>query len=201
LSSPGLFVNRCGLAISCDNGLTWQRVSEAPLSLIDGQDPIGIGTVFVLRENNETWKMWYTTFREWRELPEGGWRHYYHIKYAESHDGINWTKPPDNMAIDFVDEKEYAIGRPMVIKEASGYRMWFCTRSLGEAYKIGYAESTDGRKWKRRPSGIETSPSGWDSEMVEYAYVIKQSRDYLMFYNGNGFGASGTGLAVAGMQG
>ena len=197
LSAPGLFVNRCGLAISDDDGDTWRRWSEAPLDLIDEKDPIGIGTVFVLREANASWRMWYTTFREWRKTPEGYWRHYYHIKYAESEDGIHWRKPDDNIAIDFADDKEYAIGRPMVIRERDGYRMWFCTRSDGSSYRIGYAESSDGRTWIRHPSGIEPSASGWDSDMVEYAYVLKQDDDYIMFYNGNDFGGSGTGVAVA----
>lgn len=195
-SAPGFFVNRCGLAISDDNGATWRRWSEAPLALIDERDPIGIGTVDVLRERPDFWRMWYTTFREWRQMPDGSWRHFYHIKYAESADGIHWEKPSDNLAIDFADDKEYAIGRPAVVKEADGYRMWFCTRSDGATYRIGYAESPDGRRWTRQPSGIEPSTTGWDSEMVEYAYVVKRDADYLMFYNGNGFGASGTGLAI-----
>jgi len=81
--------------------------------------------------------MWYTTFREWRELPGGGYRHYYHIKYAESGDGILWTKPARNIAIDFADDAEYAIGRPMVVQEPDGLRMWFSTRSEDATYRIG----------------------------------------------------------------
>ena len=197
LSSPGLFVNQCGLAISNDNGDTWQRWSEAPLPLLDNRDPVGVGTVFVLRETNGIWRMWYTTFREWREMPDGSWRHYYHIKYAESDDGIHWRKPEDNIAIDFADQDEYAVARPMVIKEHGLYRMWFCRRSVGSTYRIGYAESEDGSLWQRRPCGVEPSESGWDSEMVEYAYIVKRGKEYIMFYNGNGFGATGTGIAVA----
>ena len=197
MGQPGLFANQCGLAISRDGGATFQRWSEAPLPLHDGRDPIGIGTVFVLRDAPDRWRLWYTTFREWRALPAGGWRHYYHIKYAESADGLHWQKPTDNLAIDFANEREYAIGRPMVLRESDGYRMWFCTRSLDDCYRIGYAESPDGRRWTRRPSGVEPSPSGWDSEMVEYAYVLREPDRYVMFYNGNGYGAAGTGVAVA----
>jgi hypothetical protein len=196
ITQPPFFVNRCGLAISEDEGLTWTRRSEAPLDLLDGNDPIGIGTVCILRENDRSWRMWYTTFREWRSEPNGAWTHYYHIKYAESEDGIHWIKPNPNIAIDFVGQ-EYAIGRPWVIREADGYRMWFSTRSHGGSYRIGYAVSSDGRSWTRRPAGIDPSPSGWDSEMIEYAWVMPRARDYLMLYNGNGFGASGTGWAVA----
>jgi len=195
-TSPGLFVNRCGLAISHNNGQTWQRWSEAPLPLVDDSDPIGIGTVFVLRERNDFWRMWYTTFREWQKTPEGSWRHYYHIKYAESTDGIHWQKPENNLAIDFIGD-EYAVARPMVIKESGFYRMWFCKRSIGSTYRIGYAESEGGHCWQRKPCGLKPSESGWDAEMVEYAYVIQRDGEYIMFYNGNGFGASCTGIAIA----
>ncbi len=197
MAPAGMFANQCGLAISCDNGASWTRWSEAPLPLLDARDPIGIGTVFVLCDAPDAWRMWYTTFREWRALDDGSWRHYYHIKYAESEDGIHWRKPDDNLAIDFVDEDEYAVARPMVVRERNQYRMWFSRRSLGSTYRIGYAVSADGRRWIRMPCGIGPSPAGWDSEMVEYAYVVKQTDAYVMFYNGNGYGATGTGIALA----
>ena len=44
-------------------------------------------------------------------------------------------------------------------------------------------------------AGIGPSPQGWDAEVVEYAYALKETGRYLLFYNGNGYGASGTGLA------
>jgi len=190
-----LFTNRCGLLISRDNGTTWNRWSRAPLPMIDDVDPIGVGTVFVLREQGG-FRMWYTTFTAWRTDTKDGLRHYYHIKYADSEDGIHWQKPADNTAIDYVDDNEYAIGRPCVVKESDGYRMWFCRRSEGSTYRIGYAESPDGKKWARCHEGVTPSAEGWDSEMVEYAYVIRQKPgQYLMIYNGNGFGESGTGSA------
>jgi len=73
--------------------------------------------------------------------------------------------------------------------------MWYSVR--GTAYRIGYAESADGITWQRAdPSaGIEVSRSGWDSEMIEYAYVVDRIGARHMFYNGNGYGRSGLGYA------
>jgi len=169
---------------------------RAPLALQDEQDPIGGGTAFVELTESGLWRLWYTSFRNLERRADGSFEHYYHIKYAESSDGIHWMKPGDNVALDFEDEAEVAVARPSIIREPDGYRMWFCTRRLGEPYRIGYAESADGLKWERKPSGIEPSEEGWDSEMVEYAYVIKRDTDYVMFYNGNGYGATGTGVAL-----
>ncbi len=195
-SADGMFTNQCGLAISTDNGDTWQRHSEAPVPLLDGCDPIGIGTVFPLQERKDSWRLWYTSFREWRETPNG-WLLRYHIRYAESKDGLIWHKPDDNVAIDFENDQEDCVARPVVLREAGRYRMWFCCRNNGQSYRIGYAESTDGRNWNRLDAGINPSPDGWDSEMIEYAWVIPRTNDYLMLYNGNGFGASGTGSATS----
>jgi hypothetical protein len=60
-------------------------------------------------------------------------------------------------------------------------------------YRLGHAVSTDGLRWDLRNEevGIERSADGWDSVMMAYASLY---RDYL-FYNGNGFGATGIGLA------
>jgi hypothetical protein len=60
--SHGIFVNDTGLAVSNDNGATWRRYSEASILPRDAQDPLGTGTVFVLREASDYWRMWYTTF-------------------------------------------------------------------------------------------------------------------------------------------
>ena len=85
---------------------------------------------------------------------------------------------------------------PMVIREEDGYRMWFSLRTPEWPYCIGYAESPDGLNWERKAPGVDPSADGWDSKQVEYAYVLKEEDRYLMFYNGDGYGATGTGLAI-----
>jgi len=68
----------------------------------------------------------------------------------------------------------------------------------GESYRIGYAESAGGHSWQRRDgdAGIDVSPAGWDSEMIEYAFVFDAGGSRFMLYNGNGYEATGIGLAV-----
>jgi hypothetical protein len=74
--------------------------------------------------------------------------------------------------------------------------MWYSYR--GDAYKIGYAESCDGKKWERLDAqvGITTSASGWDSEMIEYPFVFDHKGHRYMLYNGNDYGRTGFGLAI-----
>ena len=100
------------------------------------------------------------------------------------------------MCIDFKSKDEYAIARPCVLKENGFYRMWYSYR--GEHYRIGYAESEDGIRWQRKDeeAGIDISESGWDSEMVEYAFVFSHDSKKYMLYNGNDYGKTGLGYAV-----
>ena len=82
--------------------------------------------------------------------------------------------------------------------------MWFSYRTSKDyrggdgSYKMGYATSPDGMTWQRNDAmaGITTSDKGWDSEMIAYPYIVDTPHGRYMFYNGNGFGASGFGYAV-----
>ena len=191
--------NHMGLAISHDNGDTWARHSRAHLPVQDDRDPASMGTLWPIREADDDWRIWYTAFCGASYEPEASWRWSLRteIRYATSRDGIHWDKPTDNTVLPLDRAAgEDLLTRPMIIREADGYRMWFCVRRVDQPYYIGYAESTDGQHWERKPAGIRTSPTGWDSELICYAFVLKEADRYLMFYNGNGYGATGTGLAI-----
>ena len=191
-----------GLAISEDNGKTFKRVSEGPIMDRNVIDPIAVSTQCVLIEDN-IWKMWYMSYVKW-EIINGITEPYYHIKYAESKNGIDWERK-GIVCIDFKSEKEGGIARPFVLKEKSMYKMWYSTRTSvdyrtdkNQSYRIGYAESLDGISWIRKDDevGIDVSEKGWDSEMIAYAYIYQHNEKKYMFYNGNRFGESGFGYAV-----
>jgi len=185
-----------GLAISEDGGRSFARVSRAPILERNDVDPILTASPWVLVEDG-LWRMWYVSGVGWDTAPQGP-RPQYHIKYAESHDGIGWTRR-GRVCIDFASPEEYAFGRPCVIRDRDGiYRMWYSVR--GERYRIGVAESSDGLTWTRMDDavGIDVSESGWDSEMVEYPLVFDAAGRRYMLYNGNGYGRTGMGLAVLG---
>jgi hypothetical protein len=181
-----------GLLLSDDGARTARRASRAPVLDRSDVDPIIAGAPWILREHG-IWRMWYTSGVRW-SVEGAAPRHYYHIKYAESDDGLTWRRD-GRVAIDF-GPAEYAIGRPCVVRDSDCYRMWYSYR--GDAYRIGYAESPDGLSWTRHDdrAGIDVSPGGWDSEMIEYAAVFNHAGRRWMLYNGNGYGGSGLGLAV-----
>ncbi len=183
------------LAIGCavsDDGDHFKRVSEASIIGRSAVDPYMVASPSVIRDNGR-WRMWYVSCQRWEQSANEP-KHFYNIRYAESHNGIDWDRD-GRTCIDFEDESEYAFGRPCVVNDSDCYRMWYCVR--GEAYQIGYAESADGLTWIRKDSesGIEKSDSGWDSEMTAYPYVFDTDGARWMLYNGNGYGKTGIGLA------
>ncbi len=187
------FRNSIGLAIR-SNSNKFSRYAEGPIVDRSAHEPHFCASCCVIPMNN-IWHMWYLSCTEWRfnnERPE----HRYHIKYAESEDGIVWNRK-GLVAIDYLNENEIAISRPSVLYENDTWKMWFSYRSVNSTYRIGYAESNDAKNWVREPSSV-LSPSdcGWDADMVEYPFVFVHKGAKYMLYNGNDYGRSGFGIAV-----
>jgi hypothetical protein len=194
--------NAIGVAVSSDGGLTFERAYEGPLVDRSRDEPFFTATPFVLREGDR-WRMWYASSTGW-VVVEGRPEPLYVIKYAESDDGLVWRR--DNLTCIEPKQPEEANARPWVIGEAGWYRMWFCYRgSRGYredrrmSYRIGYAESADGITWERKDdeAGIDVSDEGWDSTMVEYPSVYEYGGTLHLLYNGDGFGTTGIGHAIA----
>lgn len=181
-----------GLAVSEDGGATYRKVSPAPVLGRTASDPYLTASPVILIEGG-VWRMWFVSCVKWT-MEAGKPKHHYHIRYAESKDGLAW-KTDGVVCIGFADAGEYAISRPAIVRDGDLYKMWYGHR--GHAYRIGYAESRDGIVWERKDSevGIDVSPDGWDSQMMEYPHVIDHNGRRYMLYNGNTFGHGGFGLA------
>jgi hypothetical protein len=182
-----------GCAVSDDLGETWEKVSQAPVLGRDPVDPFLTASPWILIEDG-LWRMWYVSGTGW-DVVAGEARHRYHIKYAESRDGIDWSRD-GTVCIDYAGESEYAIARPCVVKDGDRYRMWYCSR--GDAYRIGYAESRNGVDWQRLDEqvGIDVFPGSWDAEMLAYPCVFDLEGTRWLLYNGDGYGRTGVGAAV-----
>lgn len=186
------FQNYTGLAISDDGGTTFRRALNVPILDRTQEEPFGSGSCAVWLDD-DGWKMIYTSFEPWiGDGPKA--RPCYRLKEALSDDGISWRRT-GRIVIDFAGPDEHIIGKPMVLKDRDVTRLWYSHR--GTSYRIGYAESTNGRDFVRMDErvGIDVSPSGWDSEMIEYAFVFDHNGDRFMIYNGNNFGKTGLGYA------
>lgn len=182
-----------GLAISSDNGKTFERYSKAPIIDRTNMEPYTILVISCIIIENGIWRMWYDSADEWinEQLPK------YNIKYAESKDGIHW-KREGLVSVDYLYEEESRVSRASIIKDNGIYKMWYCYAIKSGGYRMGYAESIDGYKFKRMDHtvGIDLSKSGWDSEMLCYPYVFNHRGQIYMLYCGNGYGRTGFGIAT-----
>ncbi len=169
--------------------------SKAPIFDRNDIDSYSFHSPCVMKDGN-SWRLWYSSiidFKYYNNKP----MYYYHIKYAESEDGIKWERK-GIVAIDFKYDNETRIARPCVLKEDGIYKMWYSYIIGDQGYRLGYAESEDGIKWERKDEtlNIECSKEGWDSEMMAYPFVFKYKDKKYMLYCGNGYGKEGFGYAI-----
>ncbi len=193
-----------GLAVSYDNGLTFNRIGDGPLLTSSLNEPFLVGDPFVARCNGKYY-MWYIYGLRWINHPsEMEPQRVYKIAYATSKDGINWCKHGKQIINDKLNADECQ-ALPTVIEHSDKYHMFFCYRDAfgfrnnkERAYRIGYAFSYDLMNWIRNDEvvGIDVSSEGWDSEMLCYPHVFKCDDKIYLLYNGNQFGRYGFGIAV-----
>lgn len=182
-----------GVARNRDGGTAFTRIDGNPVHDRNAHDPFLVSTPCVLVTDGH-WVMYYLSATRWRpgnSFPD------YNIRRATSRDGLDWE--PDTVpCIDFAGPSECAIARPSVIRDGTLWRMWYCHRGDDYSYRIGYAESDDGKAWTRRDdqAGLAASAEGWDSEMTAYPFVFDHAGNRYMLYAGNGYGRAGMGLAV-----
>jgi predicted GH43/DUF377 family glycosyl hydrolase len=184
-----------GLAVSQDGGDSFRRIQRVPV--IDRSDTELVNrTSGFVRQDDGRFRLWYVGGSDWTEV-DGKALPVYPIRYAESPDGINWPTSGDVVVALRDDGDEHALGRPWVVPNGSGWRMYYSTRTRSKDYRLGFADSDDGHHWVRRDDeiGIDVSPEGWDSEMLAYAAVVDLHGRSFMFYCGNRTGRTGFGIA------
>lgn len=184
------FSNQIGAA-KMDKTYQFEKISRVPIVSKCNEEPFSYGYPWVLKVNG-IYKMWYDTNLSWNENSFKKTK--FILRYAESENGIDWDKKYINCIM--LSKNERYISRPCVLIEDDVYKMWYCV-NVECRYKLGYAESTDGRQWVRMDNqvGISTSKTGWDSDEICYPYVFDHKGERYMLYNGNGYGKTGFGLA------
>jgi predicted GH43/DUF377 family glycosyl hydrolase len=193
-----------GLAISNNNGLTFEKVGNGPILTSSLYEPFLINDAFV-RIFNGKYHMWYSYGIRWiRNSKKDAPERVYKIGHAISKDGIFWQKDGKQLIIDKLNLQECQ-ALPTVIKIEGKYHMYFCYREAIDfrknkknGYRIGYAFSNNLVDWKRddKNVGIDVSKNDWDSDMLCYPHVFRSDDKVYLLYNGNEFGRYGFGLAI-----
>jgi hypothetical protein len=209
-----------GLATSTD-GVHFTRYSDSPIITGDqtrefptNRGIAGGGTILedTADDGSVTYRMYYTlavgTPNDDMRIDQEK-----HCAVCISTDGIVWhdhrivmSPRPD------VPREDAAVAAPYVWREeGSGlYRMVYCPIGTQWGfYSLAQAVSEDGLVW-HRGTGDENvvlvpdsdRDGSWERQMVEYPSVLRlNSGELLMFYCGNGYGATGVGVASASVGG
>ncbi len=189
-----------GLAYSNDNGDTFQKIGQGPVLSYTPNEPFVLGSPRI-NKFNDIYYLWYSAGREWIEtdsIPQP----VYKIRLATSSDGLNWTKEGKDLIANVLEENECQASAEVLYYE-NKYHMFFSYRyNLGyneknRGYKIGYAYSRDLKNWTRDDSqvGIDISDEGWDNESISYPSIFELNNKIYMFFQGNGIGKNGFGIA------
>lgn len=194
-----------GLAISRDDGLTFQRIGNGPVLAASLHEPCLVGDGFV-KIIGDVFHMWYIFGTGWKKFStDVAPDRIYKINHAVSADGINWVKQEARQIIADrlgVDESQ---AMPTVIEIDGRYHLFFCYRHSSDfrtnrdrGYRIGHAYSDDLNNWKRDDDNphLDVTAGGWDSDMLCYPHVFECDGEVYLLYNGNQFGRYGFGLAI-----
>lgn len=194
-----------GLAISHDNGATFQRIGAGPVLAASLHEPFLVGDGFV-KVIGDAFHMWYIFGTAWKssssDIPPD---RTYKIGHATSSDGINWTKEEARQIISDRLGAGESQALPTVIRIGTVYHMFFCYRhsvdfrtNSSRAYRIGHAFSEDLNHWTRNDEclQLEGDPGEWDADMQCYPHVFESDGRIYMLYNGSEFGRFGFGAAV-----
>jgi hypothetical protein len=193
-----------GLAISRDDGLTFQRIGDGPVLAASLHEPCLLGDGFV-KVIDGVFHMWYIFGTGWKCYASGAVpERTYKIAHATSQDGIEWVKEEARQIIPDRLGPDECQALPTVIGMDGRFLMFFCYResfdfrkAAGRGYRIGHAWSDDLQNWTRADEllVLEGTPGEWDSDMQCYPHVFECDGKVLLLYNGNEFGRHGFGLA------
>jgi sucrose-6-phosphate hydrolase SacC (GH32 family) len=193
-----------GLAISRDDGLTFQRIGDGPVLAASQYEPCLVGDGFV-KVIDGVFHMWYIFGTGWKKYAaKSAPDRTYKIGHATSNDGVEWVKEEARRIIPDRIGSDESQALPTVICIGKRYHMFFCYResfdfrkAKGRGYRIGHAWSEDLMNWTRDDESppLEGTPGEWDSDMQCYPHVFECDGKVYLLYNGNEFGRYGFGLA------
>ena len=171
---------RAGLATNPDGYGDWTRFPGNPVMDVGppgswDSTEVKPGAV-IFRDG--LYQMWYNGGSAWNG-PPAGWD--WQIGYAESDDGINWTKLGDPIIGPGDSWEGQYVFAPEVLFDGMWYRMWY-NGGNAVSHSIGYAVSTDGVEWTRyggNPVIAHPAAGGYQFPTV----LAADTGGYVMWYN------------------
>ena len=153
----------------------------------------------IIQDGNK-FKMWYAAncFAQstWLKNKDFKLQPRYAEKYLESKELLRWSGNGESV-LNFSNDDEHGLFIGSIWLEDGIYKCIYNIRSLSKGYRLGYAESKDGKDFQRMDEklNLDVTPGDFDSEMMCYAKLIKLPEKTYIFYSGNHYGMGGIGYA------
>lgn len=196
---------RIGLAQSSD-GLNWTRVPGTGT----GGAILDIGTPghfddylsyrpFVLKDGS-LYRMWFNGSTKPFNCPTGTLADNRRIGYAESTDGVHFTRfydgdGPDGSVLPLgatgaIDAQQ--VGYVWVLKDGAEYKMFYSANDASNSWRVALAVSTDARHWTKVPGKLAGgaildlgAAGAFDVACAYQPSVVKEREElYRMWYRG-----------------
>ncbi len=196
---------RVGLARSAD-GVSFGRVpgDQTGGAVLDVGAPGAFDSQLAYRpfvlHDGSVYRMWYNGSTKPFNCPTGTLSDDRRIGYAESTDGVHWTKSYDGPGpggsvlplggLGAIDQQQ--VGYVWVLKDGAQYRMYYSANDATNTWRVALAVSTDARSWTKVP-GKRTGgavldvggPGSFDLACAYQPSVVKERDDlYRMWYRG-----------------
>jgi N-acetylneuraminic acid mutarotase len=176
------------------DGVSWHNHGRVLNGSDNSWGPVLSRASVVLDEG--TYEMWYTGYSPSEQLGR--------IGYANSSDGISWTKYEGNPVLTPGGNggwDDWNVFSPTVVKDGSTYKMWYVAQdSQYSPLRIGYANSSDGISWTKYEGNPVLTPGGnggWDDTHVSQPFIMKDGDRYNMWYVGSLPDSAKIGLATS----
>ena len=195
---------RIGLATSTD-GVSFTRVTGGATggAIVDngaGQFDSQLTYRPHVLKDGALYRMWFNGSRSPFNCPTGTLALDRRIGYAESPDGVTWTKyydgpGPDGSVLPLgpagaIDAQQ--VGYVWIIKDGAEYKMYYSANDATNTWRVALAVSTDARTWTKVPGKLaggailDVGPAGSFDFACAYQPSVVKERDqlYRMWYRG-----------------
>jgi hypothetical protein len=196
---------RVGLARSTD-GVAFERVagSETGGAIVDNGAPGSFDDTLTYRpfvlKDDAVYRMWYNGSQSFFNCPTGTLAKDRRVGYAESGDGVSWTKSYDGAgpggsvlpmgAPGEIDAQQ--VGYVWVLKDGAEYKMYYSANDATNTWRVALAVSSDARTWTKvrgkiaNGSILDIGPAGsFDAACAYQPSVVKEDSGlYRMWYRG-----------------
>jgi hypothetical protein len=174
--------------LTSPDGITWTENAANPVFDVGpggtDWDRGGVETVTVLKDG-ATYMLWYGGY-EVRVSPPDTMK----IGLATSSDGVTWTRSGTSPVLDKGAPGSWEDGwieSPSVVKVAGTYYMLYSGMSMGSAYGIGLATSSDGIAWTKdagNPVFLHEPANEWENGLVYAPALCYDGSQFVMYYVG-----------------